>query len=255
MNRLALVGAIAVIVIVISIIAAAIWLFIPWLLPQKDAAVNIAMSDPEIRDAMRKNAGSVTIGNDTPLDKYDESGYVNVSDTLVQVPMKMGTYYGGDRYIVYVDLDKSAVLGKEWYSYRGIPASMDVTIPPGASWYHLLSGPVLTTNGTQDFFFGVRSFGPADARIYPGIVDEANLDMLKNGSDYEPAKYIDTYTHQPATMNGTVPVYPGWRANASVQRQQVYDPRSWPAFDFSPRYYIVLRNGDMRDVNVSIGIY
>ena len=99
----------------------------------------------------------------------------------------MGTYYGGDRYVVYVDLNKSSVLGKEWYSYRGIPASMDVTIPPGASWYHLLSGPILATNGTQDFFFGVRSFGPSDARIFPIIVDETNLYRLKNGTDYEPA--------------------------------------------------------------------
>ena len=124
--------------------------------------------------------------------------------------MKMGTYYGGDRYVVYVDLNKSSVLGKEWYSYRGIPASMDVTIPPGASWYHLLSGPILATNGTQDFFFGVRSFGPADARILSQfIVDETNLYRLKNGTDYEPAEYIDTFTHQPATMNGTVPVLSG----------------------------------------------
>lgn len=254
MNRLFLVGAIAAFAIIVVGIIAAVLLFTPWMLPQKDVAVGIAISDPEINDAMLDNIGNVKIGNASPLEEYGISGYINVSDALVQVPMKMGTYYGGNRYVVYVDLNKSTVLGKEWYSYRGIPASMDVTIPPCASWYHLLSGPILATNGTQYFFFGVRSFGPAGARIYPSIVDETNLFRLKNGTAYELAGYNDTFTYRPATMNGTAPVYPGWRANASVQRAFVDDPRSWPAFDFSHRYYVVLRNGETHDVNVSIGI-
>lgn len=196
----------------------------------------------------------MTIGNATPLDEYGTSGYINVSDTLVQVPIKIGKDFRSERYVVYVDLNRSGVLGKEWYSYRGIPAAMDMTIPAGGSWYHLLYGPVQATNGTQEFFFRVRSFGPADARIYPIIVDEPNLYRLKNGTASELAVYNDTFTHEPATMNGTAPVYPDWRANASVPRAFVDDPYQWPAFDLSRCYYIVLINGETTDVNVSIGI-
>ena len=71
MNRLVLIGTIAAFVIVIAGMIAAILLFMPWMLPQKDVAVSIATSDPVIRDAMMSNIGSVTIGNATPLDEYE----------------------------------------------------------------------------------------------------------------------------------------------------------------------------------------
>lgn len=257
MDRRVVMVAIAIFAIAIAIVGmtGVILRFMPWMLPQTDVAVDIAISDPEIRETMMEHIGSVTIGNATPMDEYGTSGYINVSDTLVQVPIKLAQHHGYDLYILYVDMNRSCILGKEWYSYRRIPAAMDVTIPTGASWYHLLSGPILTTNGTQDFFFGVRSFGPENAGIYPLIVDEDNLYRLKNGYAPELAVYNDTYMQQPAVMNGTVPVYPGWRINASIQRAFVDEPYSWPAFDFSRRYYIVLRNGETQDVNVSIGIH
>jgi hypothetical protein len=70
MNRLVLMSVIAAIAIaIVGIIAAAILMFVPWMLSQTDDAVGIATSDPEIHDAMFNNIGSVTICNATPLDE------------------------------------------------------------------------------------------------------------------------------------------------------------------------------------------
>jgi hypothetical protein len=168
--------------------------------------------------------------------------------------------FGADRYVAFVNMNQSKVIGGEWYSYRGFPGSFDITLPPGTSYYHSLYGPIMAGQGmgeefgVQTFWGTIRKISPDNARIYPFIVDESNLSRVKAGSSFELAEYNDTNTGTPAVMDGTHTVYSGWSVNASVKRQPVYDTGTWPDFDFSRSYYIVLKNAGPETVNMTIGM-
>lgn len=113
-------------------------------------AARIATMDPEVRGKMVNYIGDVWVGTVTPLGSDGAVGYVNYSDMVVQVPIQMGHGINSDRYVVYVDVNHSKVIGKEWYSYRGFPATADITIPQGSCWYHVIYGPIQAFDGIFD---------------------------------------------------------------------------------------------------------
>ena len=166
----------------------------------------------------------------TPQGQTVMSGFIDVADTLVTVNISMqGRIMGTERYIVFVDLNQSKVTGSEWYSYRGFPGWLDITLPPGASYYHSLYGSVYAGPGTgedsgvETFWCRIDKLYPENATLYPILVDEINLTRIKNGSSYEAALYNDTYTHKSAVLNGSYPIRSGWLVNASVLRPQVFN--------------------------------
>ena len=196
----------------------------------------------------------------TPQGQAD-SGYINVNDSLYIVNLTMpNPVISYDREIITVDMNHSNVVTNEWYSYRGIPAEFDITLPVSASYYHILSGPIMAglnmgdEFGVQLFWYHLGNLTPKDAKVYPILLDEANLSLMKTGGSYQAALYNDTSTNLPTIMNGTYTIYPGWSVNASVKRSLAYNTSSWPDFDFSHKYYLVLKNAGTGTVNLSLEI-
>jgi hypothetical protein len=211
-------------------------------LSSDDQAIGIALADPGVKTAIEDHNGNYQVVGVVPQDQNPDSGYFNFSNTLVMVNMTMLHALSPgvnvpERYLAFVDLNRSAVVDRESYSYRGSPGELSLTLPPGAYYYHILSGPYVST-GVQLFRFDVGKLSPENAAVYPIIVDEANLSQMKRGDGYEPAVYIDTSTNTPSTMNGTIPVHAMWFVNASVPRPPNIPSNAgnWPS------YYIVLKN-------------
>jgi len=245
MNRLVLA---CLIIVSICVLAVVVFVVVPRLsspginLSPDDQAIGIALADPSVKNVIENHEGNYQIVGVVPQDQNPNSGYFNISDTLVVVNMTMmyalmPGQYVPERYLVFVDLNRSMVVNREFYSYRGSPGELILTLPPGAYYYHILSGVYVNT-GIELFRFDVGKLSPENAAVYPIIVDEANLSRMKRGNGYEPAVYIDTSTNTPSTMNGTIPVHAMWFVNASVPRTPNIpgNAGNWPS------YYIVLKN-------------
>lgn len=248
--------------IIVTIIVAMI--IIPNIIvPQssENIVLSIALSDPGVRATMANYNGNYNVVSITPQGQSD-SGYINVNDSLYIVYLTMpNPVISYDREIIIVDTNQSKVVSNEWYSYRGIPALFDITLPPGASYYHLLSGPIMAGPnmgddfGVQTFWYHLGNLTPKDAQVFPILVDEANLSLMKSGSSYQATVYNDTVTNRQAVMNGTYTLFPGWGVNASIKRPPVYNTGNWPDFDMSQKYYLVLKNEGSDIVNLNLGTY
>ena len=226
----------------------------------ENLALSIALSDPGVRSTIANYNGNYNVVSVTPQGQAD-SGYINVNDSLYIVNLTMPNpviSYG--REIIIVDLNQCKVLCNEWYSYRGIPVEFDIMLPADASYYHILSGPIWAGSnmgdefGVQSFWYHLGNLTPKDAKVYPILVDEANLSLMKTGGSYQAAVYNDTTTNLPTVMNGSYAIYPGWSVNASVKRSPAYNTSSWPAFDMSHNYYLVLKNAGTDTVNINLEI-
>ncbi len=240
-------------------LAIIVLLVVPQLFGPEDPAVRIALSDPDVKRAIANDQGNYKVVSVTPQGQNGKSGFINISETLVAVELSMqgAMMIAPDHYVAFVDLNQSKVVSGEWYSYRGNPAVFDITLPSGASYYHVLNGGINVGPGSEDFgvqtFWGnIHSLSPENASLYPILVDGSNLSRMKNGSSYEPAAYNDTNTRRPAVMNGSAPVSVGWSVNASVRRTQVYNTGNWPDFDHSQSYYIILKNAGQDTVSMTL---
>jgi hypothetical protein len=224
-------------------------------------AISIALADPGVKIEIANNQGNYKVVSVTPQGQDGRSGFINISDTLVAVNLSVqGTMIAPDRYIAFVDLNQSKVVSSEWYSYRGgLPASFDITLSPGASYYHALNSLLHVSTGYGEagievFVCHLDRLYPENAKLYPILVDGTNLSLMKTGSNYGLAVYNDTNTGKLAVLNGTYQIHPGWSINASVPRQQVYDTGSWPDYDYSVHYYIVLKNPGPDTIRMTIGM-
>lgn len=224
-----------------------------------DPAVRIALADPDVRTAIANDGGSYTVDDVAPQGLNGKSGFISITDALIAVELSMpNPVVGRDRYVAFVSLNQSKVVSSEWYSSRGIPATFDIALPPGASYYHVLYGGIMAGPGDdfglETFFYHLDKLSPGNAMIYPTLVDKTNLWRMINGSTYEAAVYNDTYTRMPAILNGSSPVGVGWMANASIRYPPAYGTGAWPDFNVSPSYYLVMRNGGPDTAGMSIDI-
>ena len=257
MNRLVLVCLIMVAIFVLAII---VFIVLPQLhsngiLGPNDPAINIALADPNVEYYIAGHNGNYRVNGVVPEEEYPNSGFFDVSDTLVVVNMTMMYALSPgsnmpERFLAFVDLNQSKVVDSEMYSYRDSPGWINPMIPPGGCYYHILSG-IYEGSITQLLGFTITKLDPENATVYPIIVDETNLSRMKAGKSYEPAIYIDTHSYNPAIMNGTVPVYTMWSANATFEHQPLNNS-NWPYFDFSQQYYIVLKNPGPSMVGINI---
>ncbi len=160
---------------------------------QKAAAINIALSDPTIKGKLLDHPENSHIGNVT-LSRIDgESGYMNSTDMIVNVPFQFWGFQleENEKMTIYVDLNTSKVIGNIWYSYRGFPMLAEITIPPGAYWYDHIVGGMISSNsgsvtgeGTLELSPYIFQIGPDNESIYPTIVDRENLNLFLNNSPY-----------------------------------------------------------------------
>lgn len=217
---------------------------LPMLAGPGDPAVKIALSDPDVKSAIAQDQGNYKVTSVLPQSQNDRSGYIDVNDSLVTVSLSMqGKMYGPDSYVAFVDLNQSKVIGGEWYSYRGFHSSWSVTLPPGASYYHGLSGVLYTdidSSGNFSFSCSLVNLTPGDATIFPVLVDWHGLSQLKNGSSYSPVTYYDTYAHKSVKLDGSTPVSSGWTLNASC----AYEP--------GQGYFLVMKNNGTEPVSMAI---
>jgi hypothetical protein len=194
--------------------------------------------------------------SETELYSYMDSGYIGFNDTLYIVNLTLledSPFYAND--IVFVDINQSKIVCNEWYSYRNSPGLFDVTLPPGASFYHILTGGLnvgsIGIYGAQLFSYYLSNLTPKNANVTPILVDGSNLSLMKNGSGYRAAEYIDTNTNMTTVMNGTYTIYPGWSVNASIKRYPAYAGAQIP-YEANQDYYIVLKNEGANASNLTI---
>jgi hypothetical protein len=141
-------------------------------------------------------------------------------------------------------------MGREQYfrSPGRPPYYETAVIPPCAYWYHQLYGAYIQPEGVTHIVPHI-SFEPANATVYPIIVDNTNFSMFKNGTSYQALSYVDFHTNKSCTIDGSKPIASEWSTNVSIP-----DPRfrGDPLMD-GPQgtYYILLMNGGHADVEVS----
>ena len=204
---------------------------------QKTTAINIALSDPTIKGKLLYHPGNSHIGNVT-LSRIDgESGYVNSTDTIVNVPFQ---FWGlqleeNEKMIIYVDLNTSKVIGNIWYSYRGFPMLAEITIPPGAYWYDQIVGGMISGNsgsmageGTLELSPDVFKIGPDNESIYPTIVDRENLNRFLNNSPYIALTYYDDITNKTTSTKGDIAYSNNWSAQITLSVSPSFNGSSWP---------------------------
>ncbi len=144
--------------------------------------------------------------------------------------------------------------------YGGMPTFMNswVIIPPDNAIYERMSAAFYAEYTVPRRVFddlpiigsGIRSadLTPADAQLYPLVLDEENFNRFMNGSAYEVPGLIDPDTKEMVRQDGTRPLIPGWNGTYILpeELQPHSANRGWTA----PWYYVVLFNRGPEDVKV-----
>jgi hypothetical protein len=91
--------------------------------------------------------------------------------------------------------------------------------------------------------------------LYPIILDKDNFDNFKNGTSYEPLKYIDFITQENRSFDGNMAINPQsiingtaiWYSNISISHALPINNKY-----FQPKfYYVILKNDDLsRDIPI-----
>ncbi len=219
---------------------------------QKTIAINIALGDPSIKNWLSAHPGGSRIGSVKILGTDGESGFVNLSDTIVEVPFQFLdsiSFINNERVNISVDLNTSKVIGNIWYSYRNFPMDADITIPPGSYWYYQLSGGIamnspIAEQGTLTMSPWVYDIQPENASIYPTILDEENLRLFLNGTLYHALEYYDNDTKSNTSIDGNTPFSHNWSTQISIPLYQATDGTSQPNYKIPTHYYVLLKNSD-----------
>ncbi len=202
-------------------------------------AIDIVLGNGEVKGYISGQELNTIYVKEVTLSGLNESpGYINATGRIVQVLMEYPNYIGKEKILALVDLDTGKAMDVEWYSYRGgLPMHANATIPPGACWYHpinIIKGYYGT--GGDDLVFFIKDFTPGNTTIYPMIVDENNLNKMKNGSAYTAAGVMNVDTGGLTTINGSEPITRPWLKNISAISE--------PSSNISRSYYLVLYNSD-----------
>ncbi len=204
---------------------------------QKTEAIAIAVNDPGTQNA--SNGRSIYPGNITAAGYQELGGYVNIMGTLVDVPIYFDKKEdpNNEHMIARVDLTNKSVLG--FYhapqATQAVAPTLSVTIPPGSGWYQYIS------QSADDYTY--ITIEPANATVYPILLDDAGLAKYKRGEPYEAQKYVDSITDETYFFDGSVPVRAEMRINFTMPGNE--SP--------SRRYLVVLENKNKDDVTLKYG--
>jgi hypothetical protein len=148
-----------------------------------------------------------------------------------------------------VDVTNNIILGIGEYMGK-VPPHIYVTIPPGATWYHQLTGVLTVVPGDYTKFTPIVELNINDVnRTYPVILSADNFENLRNHSPYRALEYVDYVTNASSIIDGSKPISPQfmdngtatWIGNVSIRHELPIDDKY-----FEPRYYyIIIENKNM----------
>lgn len=176
---------------------------------QKADAINMIMNDSIIKGLITRPNTSYTV-NDVSLVDIDSYPWDmknhNVSACIALVPMTL-TVHGdnGTHEIIawnningLVDLNNNSIMELIINDFRGNPEYGYVIVPPESSWHILLTSwvPSYEINMT---------FEPAEAKIFPIVVDRTNFTNFENGEPYQVKENLD-YSGEKHFYNGSMPI-------------------------------------------------
>ncbi|HTY90398.1 MAG TPA: hypothetical protein VMC84_04405 [Methanocella sp.] len=231
---------------------------IPW---QKAQVIAVALEDPvvqRIRDHSASTRPPVYIKpGDTGVYVNDRGRYAGVYLNGTAVAGYAAPGYGDYMLKVIVDTQTMKEMG---VFYGGMPSFMNnwVIIPPENGIYERMSASfyaeytVPRTNFEDKPIIGSRArsmnLTPADAKLYPLVLDEDNFNRFMNGSTYEVPVLIDPGTGNRVKPDGTMPLIPGWSGEYILPEElQPHNARlGWKA----AWYFVVLFNRGSDDVKV-----
>jgi hypothetical protein len=209
----------------------------------KEQVMSVALNDSVLKHIVNDSYSQAQVDyiqpGDTGLYIKDRKRYAGVS---------VNANGGGEplHFTVVVD---TVTMREMSMRYSGVPplANSWVIIPPENGIYEMMSGgydlssprkyavPVIGAG-----FFNVN-LTPADAKLYPLILDENNFGQYLNGSSYEVPDLIDMDTGETVRIDGSVPVTAGWKSQYILpEARQSYNVNSpWATW-----YYLLLLNKD-----------
>jgi hypothetical protein len=190
-----------------------------------------------------------------------DSGYLNTTDVIAKVPVFFGDSAPYIEYFTfYADISKNIIIGYESYGDKIIPLDSENIILSNTYWYHQLTGiySVIPKDYTSIHFRLKYNYTDSND-LYPMILDKINFNKFKNGSDYEPLKYVDTITGLNTSFNGDNPIQPQvsyndttfWYANISISHKlSINDQYFQPNF-----YYVVIKNNNStKDISIQFSL-
>jgi hypothetical protein len=226
----------------------------------KDEALRIALTDPDVQAAINGTQGKYDVEAIDIVDPKDV-GYLNLNGTFVRVSIQASPIIERIHYHVVVDVANHREMG---ISYGGSPIVMMrlndwAIVPPGASWYHHIiigingtAGGSYVPGGTEVLDVDASvDYLPADAIIYPLILDNENFDKMQAGDEYDIPQLLDPSTGKSVQIGGNKPIRSGWNVHLMSPPRQL--PRTFEEVSKSERsYYLILKNpGSGGDVRVT----
>jgi hypothetical protein len=222
---------------------------------QKMDAISIAVNNDSVRkifddnrDAPNRSVQAVTFMNSSKMGgyywAYFDEGFINQPSLVVTVPLEIGLMVPAiEYYNIFVDLTDRKVIGTEEFSFRAIPASEDVMIKPGSTWYHQLSGTgtVMPENYTGISFL-IRANASDISALYPVVASEDEFANFKNGSVYSPFVWKDAITKESQTIDGSKAIEPQDEFNGTATWHFSMRIPHEPSLDgkyYSPKYYYI----------------
>jgi len=221
---------------------------------QKFAAISIAMNNGTVKSyidsySSRKNRSikSVTPMNVTSWPEikttFYEEGFLNLSTSVVTVPIVTGEAPAVDFYNVFVDLTHEQVIGEEKYYLKAQPV-VNVLIPQGASWYHQLTGTETVMPGNYTSVkFRVSAASDDMTALYLNIFGKNVFENFNNGSSYPPFEWTDAVTTDKHVIDGSKAIEPQYTDNGTstwMFNMNLSHSESLETKYFSPTYYYVI---------------
>lgn len=229
---------------------------------QKAQVIAVALADPvvqRIRDYSESTSPPEYIKpGSTGIYLNDSERYAGVYLNGTAVAGYAAPGPGASDYKLRVIVDRYTMKEMGVF-YAGMPSFMNswVVIPPGNGIYEWMSAgyyaeytvprtniddlPIIGSGA------GSASLTPADAKLYPLVLDEDNFNRFMNGSAYEVPELIDYDTKTKVRPDGTKPLIPGWSG------EFILPPELQPHnknIDWKTKYICVLFNRGSDEVKV-----
>lgn len=232
---------------------------------QKMQAIRLVLDDERIKNEIKAQVDSnqsndLYVYNVSFANESERSGYSGYQG-LISVQMGFGKKFWIKYYAAFVDLNDNKVIGIERWWSKNI-GDIEVSLQPGLAFYHSISVTIAEANNTSNFDTKfIITYYPKDAKLYPILLDKENFEKYKKGLPYKALKYMDYTTNETILFDGSRPIVSDYVYNDNityVANIRLGRAPSGPASDATFNalgiplpLYIVFKNNDIRDVNIT----
>lgn len=227
-----------------------------------DAALKIALNDPDLMQFVRSNDQYVPIiMRSGPINSTANKGFIRYPGNLTGVAVDVRRQTAPNPpYHFYFIVDTYGNRTVDKISWTDLPGDDEFTIPPGAAWYDRLVYNAEWDGKSIPYLDFEAHYSPENARVDQLIVNREGLDVLRSASAQMPLQDLNVskYSYDFNDLfNGTAPNGTGWKVKVDVGFEMTSNgtqTRQDVTFVPDPdEYYLVLINGETsRAVNVSV---